>query len=223
MDNIRSYINTLKEVLESLFERTEQTCNECRKLTESLNSSFSSELREKNIQLMTLFQFGDIICQSFESFEVVLDELLILENSQGKLEYSEAERFSRLIGAVANSTFSLIGRTMTGINENLAATKEIFCKMKDVSGVENSISRCIESIDYNIAQLESSARQTVLSTEELGLFCVEKISSMDFGDENKALSGRLYEKFRVREHIEILKVLFPSNRDHSETGSLELF
>lgn len=209
-------------MLSVVFERTECTCSECRASIELLEnpSLHGNELREKNIELMTLFQFGDIICQSFESFEILLDELIHLENSEERLGYSEAERFSKLVGAVATNTFSLIGKTMVGLNENLVATKDLINGMSEKDRISVN---CIKTIDDNIMQIAVSAKQAVLSTEELGLFCFDRIVSGIYGEDKKYLSTKLYEKFRVREHVEILSSLFPSDKIHSETGSLELF
>ena len=235
MEYLKNYIDILKDMLSTVSDHTEKTCHECKSMINSLNDTVASidELRESIAELTILFQFGDIIFQSFESFDVIFDELGRLERPDGKISYSQAEKFSKLIGAVSSSTFSMTGKTLAHLKENLMSAREILCRIE--TGAKNSLpgkdrpelvcssEKCRKLIENNILQMESSVHRAVIRTEGLGLFSVENLFSSQHSDDDNILSDKLHEKIRVREHIEILNGIFPNGKSYSNTGSLELF
>jgi hypothetical protein len=222
-------------MLSTVFDHTERTCLECKFMINSLDRPVASidELRESVAGLTVLFQFGDIIFQSFESFDVIFDELSRLEKSDGKISCVQAENFSKLIGAVSSNTFSLTGRTLAHLKENLVSAREILCKIENhtkssdvdenLSGLTVSSEKCRRLVENNISQMESSVRRAVIRTDGLGLFSVNNFFSSKHSVNDEILSDKLHEKIRVREHIEILNGLFPTGKSYSNTGSLELF
>ncbi|HNZ53645.1 MAG TPA: hypothetical protein PLW78_00285 [bacterium] len=235
MEYLKNYIDILKDMLSTVFDHTEKTCHECKLMINSLDSSVASidELRESVAELTVLFQFGDIIFQSFESFDVIFDELSRLESPDGKISYIQAEKFSKLIGAVSANTFTMTGRTLVNLKENLISARDILCKIENstknsfgdekMSSLGEASEKCRKFVENNILQMESSVRRAVIRTEGLGLFSVDTIFSSKHSLNDKILSDKLHEKIRVREHIEILNGLFPTGKSYSETGSLELF
>ncbi|HNW81897.1 MAG TPA: hypothetical protein PKG52_03300 [bacterium] len=250
MEKVKGYIGSLSSMLGDVFSETETTVINCSStVTAGRDGDFFSlkcgsrmdilvsSLKESVNGISTLFQFGDIIDQSFESFNVIFEEINHFKNNEVKLDYNNAERFSRLIGAVSTNTFSLIGTTLLQLKEKLENAKKMLCLIKEEIARNsekshflgnpdefiNSVNKSIEAVERNILKIETSARLAVLSTESVGLFCIETIASQKDNINNEVLTERLYEKFRVREHLRILNSIFPSARDYSETGSMEFF
>lgn len=208
-------------MLSTIFCHAEKTCTECKSVLNSYEQSSASlnGLRESVAKLTVLLQFGDIIDQSFESFDVIFNEITRLEKIERKLSFSQAERFSKLIGAVSTNTFSLTGRTLYNLKENLIRSAELLGAME-----ENEHTRkCIKVINRTISEMEKSVQTAVVKTRGMGLFSLEDIFSSVDTEKEEVLSERLHQNIRVREHIEILNGLFPTDKSYSSTGSLELF
>ena len=193
----------------------------------ALNAALDVEkLKETVISMATLFQFGDIISQSFESFDVIFEELERFKTTEKKLDMDQAERFAKLLGAVSTSTFSLIGTTLLQLKEQLGKAELILENVKKIADFEDyrkMVSDSKASIFLSSEKINESAKYTVEGTEKMGLFCVQSIISNSGTSEDEGLVKRLYEKFRVRMHVEILDEMFPENKKYSNTGSLELF
>lgn len=250
MEKVKGYIESLSSMLSDVFNETEATVISCTGTVAlgrdgdvfSIKSGSRMDilvgsLRESVNGISTLFQFGDIIDQSFESFGVIFEEINHFRNNDVKLSYDNAERFSKLIGAVSTNTFSLIGTTLLQLKEKLENAKKILLLIKeeleqnrercilrgDAGRFTAGINKSIESVEKNIRKIETSAKFAVLSTERVGLFCIETIASQKDNINNEILTAKLYEKFRVREHLRILNSIFPSSREYSETGSMEFF
>ena len=250
MEKVKGYIGSLSSMLGDVFSETETTVISCSTtVTVGRDGDFFSlkrgssmdvlvgSLKESVNGISTLFQFGDIIDQSFESFDVLFEEISRFRNNEVKLTYDNAERFSRLIGAVSTNTFSLIGTTLLQLKEKLDNAKKILylikkevehnpgkCSfLKDAQNFTVCLDNSITAVEKNILKIETSARFAVLSTESVGLFCIEAIASQKENINNDVLTERLYEKFRVREHLRILNSIFPSSKEYSETGSIEFF
>lgn len=250
MEKVKGYIESLSLMLSEVFCETEATVINCSGTVAAgrdgdnffMKSGSGMDylvgsLRESVNGISTLFQFGDIIDQSFESFGVIFEEINHFRNNDVKLSYENAERFSKLIGAVSTNTFSLIGTTLLQLKEKLETTRKVLLLIKeemeknrakyallgDTGRFLFSVNKSLESVEKNIRKIETSARFAVFSTESVGLFCVEAIASPQDSISNEVLAAKLYEKFRVREHLRILNSIFPSSREYSETGSMEFF
>lgn len=250
MEKVKRYIESLSSMLGEVFCETEATVMNCTGTVAagrdgdiffmksgSRMDILVGSLKESVNGISTLFQFGDIIDQSFESFGVIFEEISYFRNNEVKLSYENAERFSKLIGAVSTNTFSLIGTTLLQLKEKLETTKKVLLLIKeeleqnrekyvlhgDAGNFMVSLNKSMETVEKNIRKIETSARFAVLSTESVGLFCIETIASQKDNINNDILTAKLYEKFRVREHLRILNSIFPSSREYSETGSMEFF
>lgn len=241
MHDIRKFIVNVSDNLDAVFEDmgdTVELCNNTAKKAGIILRNMSREgkddvyaaveverLKESVLKMATLFQFGDIISQSFESFDVIFEELKRLKTTEDKLDMEQAERFAKLLGAVSTSTFSLIGTTLLQLKEQLERADGI---LENVSGIarQDDYTKMIRdsrsSILSSSTKIKTSAKCTVEITEKVGLFCVKSIVG-NSGKSDSELVNRLYEKFRVREHVEILNEMFPENKEYSNMGSLELF
>ena len=242
MHDLEKFITNVSYNLDSVFEdmnSTVELCNltakeaqnilrnENRSGSQILNATVEVEkLKENVINMATLFQFGDIISQSFESFSVIFEEFERFKVPEKKLDWDQAERFAKLLGAVSTNTFSLIGTTLLQLKEQLEKADHIMEnieKITDIEAYRKMIYDSRASINSSSEKINESAKYTVVGTEKMGLFCVQDIIRSSGISENAELTKRLYEKFRVRIHIEILNEMFPENKEYSNTGSLELF
>lgn len=221
MEYLKNYITILNDMLSTIFFHTENTCIECKSVLNSYEQSSPSlnGLRESVARLTVLLQFGDIISQSFESFDVIFDEITRLEKIERKLSFSQAERFSKLIGAVSTNTFSLTGRTLYSLKEDLIKAVQVIGEMEE----SDQTRKCIKVINGTVSEMERSVQTAVMKTRGMGLFSLDSIFSPFDPEQEEVLSERLHQKIRVREHIEILNGLFPTGKNYSSTGSLELF
>ncbi len=186
----------------------------------------AEKLKESVLNMATLFQFGDIISQSFESFDVIFEELKRFKTTDQKLDLDQAERFAKLLGAVSTSTFSLIGTTLLQLKEQLERADRILDNVSEITDgkdYKEAVRDSKTSVHSSSEKINRSARHTVDVNKKMGLFCVQSIISSSGVSENPGLAERLYEKFRVRAHVEILNEMFPENKEYSNTGSLELF
>ena len=233
--NVSSNLDNVFEYMNSTIELCSLTAREVGSILksgnnsrqEALNATVEVErLKEAVINIATLFQFGDIISQSFESFDVIFDELERFKSTENKLDLDQAERFAKLLGAVSTSTFSLIGTTLLQLKDHLVKADRILENVKMIADREDfrkMINDSRESISLSSEKINASAKYTVEGTEKMGLFCVKSIISSSGISGDTGLVERLYKKFRVRMHVEILNEMFPENKEYSNTGSLELF
>lgn len=241
MDDIQKFIVSVSNNLDDVFEGmnlTVELCNSTAKKAGNIIDPVNcrgnqgvhtaveiEKLKETVLKMATLFQFGDIISQSFESFDIIFDELKRFHTTDSKLDMEQAERFAKLLGAVSTSTFSLIGTTLLQLKEQLERADGILGKVGSLTDQEDfheMIRDSKASISSSSEKIDGLAKYTVSVTERMGLFCVKSIISST-GVTDSGLVKRLYEKFRVRAHVEILNEMFPENKEYSNTGSLELF
>ena len=242
MQNLEKFIVNVSENLDTVFKEMTSTVELCSLSAKEAGSILRVErgadrqsldavvevekLKEAVLSMATLFQFGDIISQSFESFDVIFEELERFKSTEKKLDLEQAERFAKLLGAVTTSTFSLIGTTLLQLKDQLDRadrTLKTVEKIVDRKDYSEMVSDSRASILSSAGRINESAKHTVEGTEKMGLFCVQSIISNSGISEDSGLANRLYEKFRVRMHVEILNEMFPLNKDYSNTGSLELF
>jgi len=227
LDRIFEDMNSTVELCNLSAKKASNIFRETAELEKPLKAVVEVEkLKDTVINIATLFQFGDIISQSFESFDVIFEELDRFKNTEKKLDLEQAERFAKLLGAVSTSTFSLIGTTLLQLKEQLdKADRTLQTIEKEVA--RDDYSRMVKnsraSILTSINNINESAKYTVEGTETMGLFCVQNIISNSGISEDPELVTRLYEKFRVKMHVEILNNMFPEKKDYSSMGSLELF
>lgn len=227
LDDVFKGMNTTVELCSSTAKKAGSILGSKKTLgQEDLSTAIEVEkLKESVLKMATLFQFGDIISQSFESFDVIFDELKRFKSTDEKLDLDQAERFAKLLGAVSTSTFSLIGTTLLQLKDQLKRADGILENLTLIS-CEGDLVKMVkdskESITASSQRIDGSARYSIAVNEKMGLFCVENIIS-NTGTEDSGMVKRLYEKFRVRTHVEILNEVFPEDRDYSNTGSLELF
>lgn len=242
MQNLEKFIGNVSENLDRVFKEMNSTVELCSLSAKEAGSILHVEkgsdrqaldavvevekLKETALSIATLFQFGDIISQSFESFDVIFEELERFKSTEKKLDLEQAERFAKLLGAVSTSTFSLIGTTLLQLKDQLDRadrTLETVEKIINREDYSRTVSDSRASVLSSAIMINDSAKNTVEGTEKMGLFCVQSIISNSGISEDSNLVSRLYEKFRVRMHVEILNEMFPVNKDYSNTGSLELF
>jgi len=242
MQNLEKFIVNVSDNLDRVFEDMNSTVEFCNLSAKEAGSILRvvkgtgrqaldavvevEKLKEAVVSMATLFQFGDIISQSFESFDVIFEELERFKSTEKKLDLEQAERFAKLLGAVSTSTFSLIGTTLLQLKEQLDKadrTLKIVEKIIDRKDYSRMASDSRAFILSSADTINKSAKYTVEGTGKMGLFCVQSIISNSGISEDSGLVKRLYEKFRVRMHVEILNEMFPENKEYSNTGSLELF
>ena len=242
MQNLEKFIVNVSENLDRVFEEMNSTVELCNLSAKEAGSILRTvkgtgqqawdavgeveKLKEAVVSMATLFQFGDIISQSFESFDVIFEELERFKSTEKKLDMEQAERFAKFLGAVSTSTFSLIGTTLLQLKDQLDKadrTLKTVEKIIDRKDYSRMVSDSRESILSSAGVINDSAKNTVEGTQKMGLFCVQSIISNSGISEDSGLVSRLYDKFRVRMHVEILNEMFPVNKNYSNTGSLELF
>ncbi len=208
-------------MLSTIFCHAENTCTECKSILNLYEQGAApvNGLRESVARLTVLLQFGDIIAQSFESFDVIFDEITRLEKIERKLSFSQAERFSKLVGAVSTNTFALTGRTLFNLKEDLIKAAQVLSAMEE----SDQTRKCLKAINSTVSEMERSVQTAVVKTRGMGLFSLDDMFSSVDPEKEEVLSERLHQKIRVREHIEILNGLFPTGKSYSSTGSLEFF
>jgi hypothetical protein len=225
LDRIRNYFDSLELSLLKVFECAGNISSECRKLVFRLECP--EELKETNIHLATLLQFGDIVVQSFESLDAMFDEISRLESGEEKLHLLEAGKFSKLMGMVSSNTFLLVGRSVSGLVDKLKKMEVVINTVKEIGHKDPDEAVLIKSFSDLLArgldEIKQEIKGMVMQAGPSKLFSLEKIAFEESSDEKSLISERLYEKFRIREHIEILSNIFPNEKRHSDKGSLELF
>lgn len=225
LDRIRSYFDSLETSLSKVYECAEHISSECRELM--FKFQYPEELKEANIHLATLLQFGDIVVQSFESLDAMFDEISRIENGEEKLHLPEAGKFSKLMGMVSSNTFLLVGRNISALVEKIKKMETITESLKENDFQDPAemilINNFSDLIVKGLDEIKKEIKGMVMKSGPSKLFSLEKLAFEESSGEKSLLSERLYEKFRIREHIEILSNIFPNEKMHSDKGSLELF
>ncbi|HDT11810.1 MAG TPA: hypothetical protein ENN58_03635 [bacterium] len=181
-------------------------------------------------QLAFVLQYEDIIYQSFISLDAIFCEAERISERKTIVSEEEAEKFSKLIKAVAGNTTSLIIGSLENVDNRIARLMEIVksaCQMDTLNN--GQAQKCIFVAD-DIREKIGLLLYGFKSKKDVPDFLVPSFSLPSptkkeklLTKQNESIAQRLADSFRVVEHKQILNSFFPGESRPGESGVLEIF